>query len=168
MLIIRFSFCPTLVLLLLWPYNHKWTNIQGRPLASPPLASSCFLQLPGCLGRRRRGRQQERRGSLTRLGTAITFMRGDGLIIKICCLIWSLSGEVWRLQPLIRHKSLDWSICGDVGEGEGERAASIISRKQAFDFLKRVFCVQWGGIKILCEEYFASLPFAHNEWMLAC
>lgn len=85
------------------------------------------------------GRQQGRRGSLTRLGTAITFMRGDGLIIKIWLLIWSLSGEVRRLQPVIRHKSLDWSICGDMEEGEEERAASIISWKQALIFLSAYF-----------------------------
>lgn len=71
------------------------------------------------------GRQQGRRGSLTRLGTAITFMRGDGLIIKIWILIWSLSGEVRRLQPVIRHKSLDWSICGDMEEREGGKGQHL-------------------------------------------
>lgn len=51
MWIISFSLSSTLVLLLFCPYSRKWTNIQGRPLASPPLASSCFHEHAGMFGK---------------------------------------------------------------------------------------------------------------------
>lgn len=93
MLITRFSLLFHFVAASFLPSQHSKATSS-----LPSISELLFPRTAGMFGKAAaREAAASRQGSLTGLGTAITFMRSDGLIIKIWILIWSLSEEVRHL-----------------------------------------------------------------------